>query len=508
MQGGAIKFKLWPSQLRILPLFLSAVYIFILKARQLGLTWLTAAYCLWCAIFNQNYEVVVISANEMLAIKFLDRVKFIFDKLPDWMKPHVYKRTTQLMHFGIEEKDTKGNMLINGLNSIIQSLTTTPKGAQSMTVNLLVLDEAALIENIKSIWRSSKPGVDSAQGRIIVISNAIKDGIGWPWFRQNFTKAVRGLAGKIQYLFMSWMDHPNRGPDFITQQKLEGMDDDDISMHYPATVDEAIEALTGSYFGKVLIRHKDFKQGKRGYLEYNDEGGMRFVEKNNGLMEVWEEPDGEGWRNRYCIFSDVAEGLGLSESVAYIFDRAENRFIVKSSSSKIDADLWALELIMLAHWCGDTPMIAPERSGAGQSTIFRLRREKYPRIYRDRKEDRTKKRVGSNYGWTESRDNKRLLSNALRAYLRDSKESVPDGQLIDQCSTYIRHPDGHLGKEDETKKDDCVIAAGGCMILHSTLPDAEQLWDTKDRYIITAIGRNITRMPWGSTGSTRDPWVE
>lgn len=444
----------------------------------------------------------------MLAIKFLDRVKFIFDRLPDWMKPHVYKRTTQLMHFGIEEKDSKGNIVITGLNSIIQSLTTTPKGAQSMTVNLLVLDEAALIENIKSIWRSSKPGVDSAAGRIIVISNAIKDGTGWPWFRQNFIKAVRGLAGKIQYLFMPWMDHPQRGPDFIKQQMLEGMDDDDISMHYPASVEEAIEALSGSYFGKSLKIHKDFKQGRKGYLQYDSDGKVEFVEARKGIIEVWEEPKGEGWRNRYAVFSDVSEGLGLTDSVAYIFDRDTNRFIAKSSSSKIDADLWALELILLGHWCGDTPMIGVERSGAGQTTIFALRREKYPRMYRDRKEDRTKGKVTSNYGWTETRDNKRLLSDALKSYLRDIKESVPDGELIDQCSTYIRHPDGHLGKEDESKKDDCVIAAGGCIILHNSLPDPEQLWDSTDRYKNIALQHNITRAPWIPSASTRDPWTE
>ena len=48
--GEAIPFDLWPAQRNIIPKFISSRLLIILKARQLGLTWLTAAYCLWVSI--------------------------------------------------------------------------------------------------------------------------------------------------------------------------------------------------------------------------------------------------------------------------------------------------------------------------------------------------------------------------------------------------------------------------------------------------------------------------
>lgn len=504
--GGDVPFKLWKSQRGILKQFLKATYLFILKARQLGLTWLTAAYCLWLAIFNINQHIVIISAKEGLAIQFLDRLKFMFDRLPTWMRPHVYKRTNTELGFGYEEKDDKGNAVVKGHNSLIQSLTTTPSGAQSMTVNLLVIDEASLVENIRKIWRSSKPGVDSVNGRIIVISNPIKDGSGWPWFRTQFINAYRGAAGRIRYLFLPWNAHPKRPKNFIDIQRAEGYDDDDIAMHYPSSVEEAIEALSGSFFGRTLTRHRDVSEPERGYLEYGKQGEVVFAPSRHGILHVWKRPDGKDWRNRHCIFSDVSEGLGQTDSVAYIFDREQQEHTVKLLSNKIDADTWADELIKLAKWCGESipVMICPERQGAGQTTIKALRRARYPRIFKERKEGRTGKQTTPNYGWSETRDNKKLLARTLKIYLRDTKGTVHDGLLIDQCSTFIKKPDGSVGPEDETTKDDHVIAAGGCLIVHEHMSDPEYEKKKRDRYIATGGWRQRE----GFIRSERDPWLE
>lgn len=506
LNGGDIPFALWECQVDAVKQILKSIYIFILKARQLGLTWLCAAYALWKSMFRVNQLIVVISAKEDLAIQFLDRVKFMFDRLPEWMKPHVYKRTNQIMHFGYEEKDNKGNMKVSGLNSQILSLTTTPSGAQSMTINLLILDEASLIENVRTIWGSSKPGVDSVKGQIVVIANPIKTGPGWSWFRDNFVNAWRGLAGRMKFLFIAWNQHPGRGASFIEDQLKEGYDEDLISQHYPTTIEEAIGALTGNYFGKVLQRHTEFVKGRVGHLaEELDE--MKFFEAKHGVLEVWKEPEGDGYRNRHVIFSDVSEGLGQNYSVAYLFDRVTDEFIAKLKSNHIDPDQWGMELIKLAKWAGDTPVICPERNGAGQTTIVTLKRKQYPRIYRSRAEDKAKSTVKSDYGWSESGGkggSKALLVNSLKMYLRDCAKSVPDGELIDQCSTFIKHPDGYLGAEDETKLDDCVIAAGGCVAVSNTLPEPEQVQKQDIKPILVP---QTWRERLGIGTSATNPWV-
>jgi len=50
--GEWIPFDLWPTQVTTLNLLLSNRLVIILKARQLGLTWLVLAYFLWKMLFR------------------------------------------------------------------------------------------------------------------------------------------------------------------------------------------------------------------------------------------------------------------------------------------------------------------------------------------------------------------------------------------------------------------------------------------------------------------------
>ena len=117
--GMPMLFKLWPAQKRILPDILNAKLLAVLKARQLGLTWLCAAYCLWLTITRPMQLVVVISAKGDWAVEFLDRVYFIMRRLPEWLYPPVLKNTTENLIFNHQDGD-----------STIKSLTTTEAGAQ------------------------------------------------------------------------------------------------------------------------------------------------------------------------------------------------------------------------------------------------------------------------------------------------------------------------------------------------------------------------------------------
>src|SRR5437879_2007414 len=56
-----IPFELWESQIPALQKMLSSLKLVILKARQLGLTWLALAYALWQMLFHPIAEVLVFS---------------------------------------------------------------------------------------------------------------------------------------------------------------------------------------------------------------------------------------------------------------------------------------------------------------------------------------------------------------------------------------------------------------------------------------------------------------
>lgn len=458
-----ILFKLWDSQKNILRKFIEAYRLIILKARQLGLTWMTAAYCLWLCLTRSSQLIVVISAKEDWAVEFLDRVKFMLDRLPEWMVPPVVKRTNEILTFRHYDKNGKP------LDSTIKSLPTTEEGAQSKTPTLLVLDESAVNIYVKSIWAASKPGIDQAKGRIIIISNAIKNGKGWAWTRDIYSNAMKGL-NDFTRIFMPWWDNPNRPKDFIEQQKNEGMDDNDISCHYPSNEMEAISPMSGSYFGDTLKRHTlTDEKGVVGRLEVGADGRPVFVEDENGYLEIWRMPyylekdwNGKAWEKRYAIGSDVSEGTGNTYSVGYVHDRFTDELVARIRSNKLDAGQWAVVLFHLSQFYYNAPgefaLICAERSGAGQTTVkdlASLRAKQYVKIAYDK----IGRRVTKQIGWTESVNSKHELAGDLKTWFRTTTGTIKCPFLIEEASTFIDHGDGKIGHE-HGKLDDCVIGAG------------------------------------------------
>ena len=451
----AIKFKLWSSQEKILPDILNAMLLIILKARQLGLTWICAAYVLWYAGTKRNRLVVVISAKGDWAVEFLERVYFMLQRLPKWLfSAKVVKETTEVLTFKHSD----------GSESTIKSLPTTEAGAQSKTPDVLILDETCWNPYIKEIYMASKPGIDAAGGRIILISNSIKYAPGWGWTRDIYIGAMQGLNA-FKRIFMPWQARPDRPENFKAIQLNEGMDDEDFSAQYPETEDEAISTLTGSYFGKTLSRHStgEFK-GITGKFYTDRRNELAFIESKSGALEIWRYPyylldgyDQLPWTIRYAIGSDVSEGLGLSYSVAYVIDRLFDQIVCRMRSNRIDAYIWANMLQELSLYY-DRALICTERTGAGQTTVKRLS-ELNANQYVELVSGKIGSPVTKRFGWGETQQAKHELSGDLKQWFRVTEGGFCCPYLLSESSIWIRHENGRLGPE-EGKLGDCVIAAG------------------------------------------------
>lgn len=464
-------FRLWPAQWRILPDIEVERLLVILKARQLGLTWLCAAYTLWITITQQMKLSVVISAKGDWAVEFLERVYFILKLLPSWVYPPVEKDTTEtfrVRHY-------------NGLYSTIKSLTTTESGAQSKTPDLLILDETCWNPYVREIYSASEPGIEMAKGRIIIISNSIKAAPGWGWTRTKFIEAWR-QENDFKYIFMPWQDQPGRPENFREiEMTRKGKDEQDVIEHYPETIEEAISAIAGSYFGKTLSRHDVYIrdsgiEGDCGSLRRGSLGDdLEFVSDDRGIMEVWRWPyhiidnwDGLYWYRRYAIGADISEGLGQSYSVGYVLDRLKDELVCRVRSNRLDATEFAKVLYWLSYWYrsgtlgGDTELalICAERTGAGITTVKELSRlgaNQYVRMVPGK--------IGSEmtkeFGWHESVKSRHDLCADLKAWFRTTEGGFYCPILVDEASTTIQHEGTErIGPEDSTRHWDCVVAAG------------------------------------------------
>ena len=456
----AIKLELWDSQRSVLPKYLDERLVIIIKAHQLGYTWImVACYCLWRAITKPLEHIVVNSFNEDVGIEILKRLDFIKLRLPTWLVPPIVKETTQTIEF--EHLDKQNNAVL----SIIQVIPATTKGSQSKTPTCLIIDESAQNRYVAQTYMASKPGIDSANGKIVIISNSIKDAPGWPFTRSTYQGSMKG-ENSFNRIFLPWQAHPGRSGDFKAHQLNEGMTEEDFSQRYPETEDEAISVLTGSYFGRTLARHNEYLMpGVRGRIEMNAQKEIEFKEEKNGILEVWRWPykvvkgyDNLQWELRYVIGSDISEGLGESYSVAYVLDRHLGQIVARLRSNRIDAYSWANTLHLLSQWY-DNGLVVPERTGAGITTV-KILSELNANLYRQSSTGTVGEPLTKQLGWGETEQAKHELCGDLRNWLGTAKlPALFDAHLIDECSTFIRHDNGRLGPE-EGALGDCVIAAG------------------------------------------------
>ena len=72
---GSVKFRLWDSQRKALAVLHESRRVVILKARQLGLTWLVLAYALWMCLFRASRLVVWYSDTLDNATDAIERAK-------------------------------------------------------------------------------------------------------------------------------------------------------------------------------------------------------------------------------------------------------------------------------------------------------------------------------------------------------------------------------------------------------------------------------------------------
>lgn len=459
-------FKLWPTQLKILNDIFFAMLLFIIKARQLGLTWLCAGYSLWIVIFNPMKLVIVISAKGEWAVEFLDRVYFILRLLPVWI----------LERIDIA-KDTSEVFRVNhpGGYSEIKSLTTTESGAQSKTPDVIILDETCWNPYIRGIYGASIPGIIDAGGRVIVISNSIKNAPGWGWTKETIKEALQKL-NDFKIIFMAWWDRPGRPKDFRKRMRASGMSEEDVSQHYPESITEALSVVTGSYFGKTLARHeKNLTPGIRGDLVRDIYGEWSFEPNPRGIIEIWRFPyfltekwDGIYWTRRYCIGSDVSEGLGQSNSAGYVMDRLTDEMVARIWHNRLDAVQWAKWLYRLSKFYRNgrdhgehmKSLICVERTGAGLTTVKELQKRKahqYMKVVPGTASMPVRKELG----WSETEQSKHILCGDLKNWFRTTKGGFYCSTLLEECSHTIKHEGSRrIGPEDDTMYWDHVVAAG------------------------------------------------
>jgi hypothetical protein len=147
-QKGLIPFRLYDFQKDLVESFLDHRFNVILKARQLGISTISAAYVSWLMLFHREKNVLVIATKFSTASNLVKKVKSILKNLPDWI---------QIANVSIDNRTSFE--LSNG--SQIKASSTSGDAGRSEALSLLVIDEAAHVEGLGELWMGLYPTLHS-----------------------------------------------------------------------------------------------------------------------------------------------------------------------------------------------------------------------------------------------------------------------------------------------------------------------------------------------------------
>lgn len=222
-----VRFGLWPEQREALDLMGSAQQTVFLKARQLGLSWLSLSKILQESQFRPITSANIFSLRENEAAYLLGRERFrgMWERLPIPLRSAI--ASDNVTHLGFA----------NG--SHVRAFPTT--AGDSYAATLAFVDEADLVPDLNRLLRRVKPSID-AGGRIMLVSRSDKANP-----ESEFKRIYRAArAGKTDWkaMFLPWHVRPGRTPEWYAAQCRDALANtgslDDVHEQYPATDAEAL----------------------------------------------------------------------------------------------------------------------------------------------------------------------------------------------------------------------------------------------------------------------------
>jgi hypothetical protein len=239
--GAVLPFTLWPAQVEALRAFFDNRLVIVLKARQLGFTWLALAYASWRLLTTPGYRVVALSRGEKEAKELVRRMNFILRYMPAWIT--VQRKTPKGLVPGWEA--TTEMVAIHhagGEDSTFQAFASAPDSGRSFTASLVILDEWAFQPWAEEIWTAAYPTINRAGGSGQVIG--LSTGQRGSTFEEIWNKARAGINTFVP-IFFDWRADPARTDEWManTRKNMKNW-----RQEYPECEEDAFAAGEGAAF--------------------------------------------------------------------------------------------------------------------------------------------------------------------------------------------------------------------------------------------------------------------
>lgn len=411
-----VPFDLWPAQNDLLPTMVDLRYQIVLKARQLGLTWLYLAYILWRMVLFPAATVGIWSKTENEAIDLLSfRLKGMYDRLPDWMRARRVLMNNSTHWY-----------LSNGSRAMAFATT----GGRSYTFSLALVDEADYQPDLSSLLSAVEPTV-AAGGQLMMISSSNKD-LPISRFKSTYVGA-KANENRWTEIFLPWDARPERDEAWYEETARDSVTNtgsmDEMWGEYPATDAQALapreldKRIPSRWLTLIYVAQKPLS------LELVASLGLPSLPH----LEVYRLVE-EG--HRYVIGGDPAEGNPNSDPSALCVLDVETGEEVAALTGRIEPTILAGYADELARYFNDAGIMF-ERNNHGHACLAWL--ADHSRCERLRGND-------GRPGWLSNSLGKILLYTAMSDCARDQQMTMHSFETYSQLASIeaatLRAPDG------------------------------------------------------------------
>jgi len=402
---GLIPFKLYDYQEQLVNEFNDYRFSVILKARQLGISTITAAYITWLMMFHRDKNVLVMATKFSTAGNLVKKVKAIVKNLPPWIK---------IANVSVDNRTSFE--LTNG--SQIKASSTSPDAGRSEALSLLVVDEAAHVEGLTELWTGLYPTL-STGGRCIALSTP--NGVG-NWFHKIYAEAEQGI-NDFHATKLLWDVHPDRDQEWY-EKETKNMSRRQIAQELECNFNTS---------GETVIHPDDIAKIEKSVCSPKYRVGF---DRN---FWIWENYD---YEHTYLLAADVARGDGQDNSVFHIID-LDSMEIVGEYQGKVTPDIFSNLVCDAGKQYGNC-MVVVENNTIGFAVLDKLKELEYPNIYYSIKStheyvDQVAAEVhnSSVAGFTTSLKTRPIIIAKMEEFIRNRLITIHSTRLFNEFKTFI-----------------------------------------------------------------------
>ncbi len=417
-----IPFELFGYQEKFIDVIQDNRKVISMQPRQMGKSQTVAAYILWYTLFNNNKTVAILAYKSDAAMEILSRYQLMYENVPIWMQQ------------GIKTWN-KGDVELENGSSVFTAATSSA-GIRGKSVNLLYVDEVAIVPNniAEQFFTSVYPVVSAGETTKIILTSTP---LGYNHFWKFWNDAESGANG-FKHLRVNYWEHPRRDEKWASEQKaLLG----DVKFNQ-----EVLCAFLGS--SNTLISPDTIARLSP----------INYVYSKDSL-DILEEPKPG---NFYMISADTSRGVERDYSAFTVINTTEYPFkvVAKYRDNKISPLLYPSVIHKVAKDYHNAYILV-EINDIGQQIADILHNDlEYENMMWVGSDSRYGQHISSSgrdakLGVRTTKQVKSIGCSSLKSLVENNKLLVFDKDIISEFSTFVETKGTF--KADEGYNDDLTM---------------------------------------------------